>query len=186
MHYLRGRNPRTQQSRTTAENVFRGVYRGEKQAGHESPPASEERAIMTEYRELSGDDIIRPGDQWYAIDDSRWYTVDVSSRRVGRVAGDDARWRRPWAATAEQPAASSGSKYHRVIRPSLSADGAAPITVDVYDVLRAFAVTCPATQHAIKKLLCPGMRGTKTARQDIQEAIVSLQRAMELIGGNDE
>ena len=141
---------------------------------------------MTEYRELSGDEIIRPGDQWYAIDDSRWYTVDVSSRRVGRVAGDDARWRRPWAATAEQPAASSGSKYHRVIRPSLSADGAAPITVDVYDVLTAFAVTCPAIQHAIKKLLCPGMRGAKSERQDIHEAIVSLYRAMELMGGDGD
>lgn len=62
--------------------------------------------------------------------------------------------------------------------------GAAPITVDVYDVLTAFAVTCPAIGHAIKKLLCPGTRGSKSARQDISEAIGSLHRALELIGGD--
>ena len=33
--------------------------------------------------------------------------------------------------------------------------------VDVYDVLMAFNVTNPATQHAIKKLLMPGNRGHK-------------------------
>lgn len=62
------------------------------------------------------------------------------------------------------------SKYSKTIasRP----DG----TSDVYDVLRAFEVTDPAIQHAIKKLLMPGARGHKATAQDIQEAREALGR----------
>lgn len=77
------------------------------------------------------------------------------------------------------------SKYHRTIVQTIGDDVGLEIVVDVYDVLRAFNVTCPATQHAIKKLLCPGMRGSKSAKQDIGEAIGSLRRALELTGGDD-
>ena len=75
-----------------------------------------------------------------------------------------------------------GSKYHRTIRQTLRGDthGHA-IKVDVYDVLRAFGVSCPAAQHAIKKLLCPGLRGSKSAEQDIEEAASSCRRAIELL-----
>lgn len=68
------------------------------------------------------------------------------------------------------------SKYHRMI-------GQSPyrIAVDVYDVLKAFEVTCPARQHAIKKLLAAGKRGSKTEQQDLQEAISSIQRSIELL-----
>jgi hypothetical protein len=52
--------------------------------------------------------------------------------------------------------------------------------VDVYDVLKAFNVTNPATQHAIKKMLKPGQRGVKDVKQDINEAIISLTRALDL------
>lgn len=45
-------------------------------------------------------------------------------------------------------------------------------TVDVYDVIIAFGVTCPATQDAIKKLLCTG---------DLSEARDSITRAIELL-----
>lgn len=45
-------------------------------------------------------------------------------------------------------------------------------TVDVYDVIVAFGVTCPATQDAIKKLLCTG---------DLSEARDSITRAIELL-----
>lgn len=55
------------------------------------------------------------------------------------------------------------------------------ILVDVYDVLKTFDVTCPATQHAIKKLLCPGQRGVKDKRQDLDEARASIERAIELL-----
>ena len=55
------------------------------------------------------------------------------------------------------------------------------VTVDVYDVLKAFNVTCPATQHALKKMLCAGLRGHKDIQTDLDEAISSLQRAKELV-----
>ena len=75
-----------------------------------------------------------------------------------------------------------GSKYHRTIRQTLQGDthGHA-ITVDVYDVLQAFGVSCPALQHAVKKLLCAGLRGAKSAEQDIEEAANSCRRAIELL-----
>lgn len=53
-------------------------------------------------------------------------------------------------------------------------------SIDVYDVLNAFAVTCPATQHAIKKLLMPGKRGHKSERGDLLEARASIDRAIDL------
>lgn len=52
--------------------------------------------------------------------------------------------------------------------------------VDVYDVLMAFNVTNPATQHAIKKLLMPGKRGHKDKLTDLKEAYQSIARAIEL------
>lgn len=54
------------------------------------------------------------------------------------------------------------------------------VEVDVYDVLVAFNVTCPATQHAIKKLLCAGKRGAKGTHQDLEEAIQAIKRAQEI------
>jgi hypothetical protein len=52
--------------------------------------------------------------------------------------------------------------------------------VDVYDVLEAFGVTCSARAHAIKKLLCAGLRGDKSAAQDLDETRDAVGRAMEL------
>lgn len=70
----------------------------------------------------------------------------------------------------------SSNKYEREItdRQGNSA------TVDVYDVLKAFEVTCPATQHAVKKLLCSGLRGHKDLQTDLVEAKESIVRAIEL------
>ena len=68
----------------------------------------------------------------------------------------------------------AASKYHVQIKGQW---------VDVYDILTAYTVTNPADAHAIKKMLCPGQRGAKDGIQDRQEAIVSLQRAIELEGG---
>lgn len=64
-----------------------------------------------------------------------------------------------------------GSKYSRPCKG---------VNIDVYDVLQAFAVTNPATQHAIKKLLCAGLRGHKDKMQDLTEALKSIERAIEL------
>jgi len=67
---------------------------------------------------------------------------------------------------------SNKSKYHREIKKGVS--------VDVYDVLSAFEVVNPAMQHALKKMLAPGKRGAKDTIQDMQEAIQSIERAIEL------
>jgi len=54
--------------------------------------------------------------------------------------------------------AHSGNKYLREIQLR---DG----KVDVYAVPKAFDVRCPARQHAIKKLLCAGIRAKATSRK---------------------
>lgn len=54
------------------------------------------------------------------------------------------------------------------------------VNVDVYDVLKAWDVTCPAIQHAIKKLLMPGQRGHKNKLNDLEEAHAAIKRAIEL------
>lgn len=58
------------------------------------------------------------------------------------------------------------------------------ITIDVYDVIKAFDVTCPALQHLIKKALCTGLRGHKSQEQDLQDILDSAKRAVEL--GNEK
>lgn len=84
----------------------------------------------------------------------------------------------------EIPKPFTPNKYTRYI-PTL--DGrTAP--VDVYCVSEAFSLgTClqsggalDAVNHARKKLLAPGQRGTKSAIQDIKEAHASLGRAIAL------
>lgn len=67
----------------------------------------------------------------------------------------------------------SGSKYLR----SINTIGG---NVDVYAVLEAFAVTCPARQHAIKKLLCAGLRGKGDSVQDLKEAADAVDRAVQM------
>lgn len=54
--------------------------------------------------------------------------------------------------------------------------------IDVYDVLVAFNVTCPARAHAIKKLLFAGIRGKGDELQDLTEARQALDRSLELLG----
>ncbi|UMO77916.1 hypothetical protein [Escherichia phage ZL19] len=68
------------------------------------------------------------------------------------------------------------SKYDRKI---IGIDGTVT-TVDVYRVLDAFGVTDPATQHAVKKMLCMGLRGHKDYLTDLNDSIESLQKAKEL------
>ena len=52
--------------------------------------------------------------------------------------------------------------------------------IDIYRVLLLFGVTNPCLQHAIKKLLCAGNRGVKDELKDVQEAIASLLRYLEM------
>ena len=68
----------------------------------------------------------------------------------------------------------SGSKYLRNVPCSINGK------VDVYAVLDAFNVTCPARQHAVKKLLCAGLRGKGDALQDLKEARDAVDRAVQM------
>jgi hypothetical protein len=52
--------------------------------------------------------------------------------------------------------------------------------VDVYWVIEAWGITQPALQHALKKIMCAGARGAKDKRKDIQEAIASCKRCLEM------
>jgi len=53
-------------------------------------------------------------------------------------------------------------------------------TMDVYDVLEAFKVTCPALQHLIKKGLCAGLRGHKDIMEDLRDIENSAASAVRL------
>lgn len=58
--------------------------------------------------------------------------------------------------------------------------------VDVYRVLDAFQVTCPATAHAIKKLLCLGRNGSaekghNDEERDLAEAAQSIEEARQML-----
>ncbi len=68
----------------------------------------------------------------------------------------------------------SGAKYLRTIRDISGTD--LPGQVDVYSVLEAFKVTSPPLQHAIKKLLCAGLRNKGSREQDVREAKDALDR----------
>ena len=70
------------------------------------------------------------------------------------------------------------NKYNREI---IGLDGTVSI-VDCYRVLDAFGVSDPATQHAVKKMLCMGLRGHKDYLTDLNDSIDSLQKAKELYG----
>ena len=74
-----------------------------------------------------------------------------------------------------EPVATSGSKYNRPCKG---------VTIDVYDVLKAFNVTCPALQHLIKKALAVGQRGHKDASEDLKDILASAKRAIELSESN--
>lgn len=52
--------------------------------------------------------------------------------------------------------------------------------IDVYRLLEMFEVSNPAIQHAVKKLLVAGGRGHKDLEKDVKEAIVSLNRWIEM------
>lgn len=75
-----------------------------------------------------------------------------------------------------------GSKYlKRIVSPLQDHKGnRIGVNVDVYAVLEAFGVTCPAIAHCVKKLLMPGQRGKGDKMADLKGAMAALNRAIEL------
>jgi hypothetical protein len=68
----------------------------------------------------------------------------------------------------------SGTKYLRTAHCAIEGQ------IDVYAVLDAFDVRCPARQHAIKKLLCAGIRGKNNELDDLREAEDAIKRAIQM------
>ena len=79
----------------------------------------------------------------------------------------------------EQKAADQDNKYNKEIINIINGR-MKTVTVDVYDIIDSFGVTCPALQHAIKKILFAGERGHKDKKQDLKEALQSISRAIQL------
>ena len=52
--------------------------------------------------------------------------------------------------------------------------------IDIYRVLELFSVTDPCIAHAVKKMLVAGGRGSKDFEKDVQEAISSLERWVDM------
>lgn len=73
------------------------------------------------------------------------------------------------------------TKHRHYFRPVAHLD-----EIDIYRFLLLFDVTDPALAHAIKKLVAPGGRGAgKDFRKDVQEAIDTLQRRLEMLEEDD-
>jgi hypothetical protein len=72
--------------------------------------------------------------------------------------------------------------YERVI---VGKRGTGKCVVDVYRVLDAFKTDSAAIDHAIKKLLCGGLRGNKNRFQDYKEAIRSIDEALALLSDKE-
>jgi len=68
-------------------------------------------------------------------------------------------------------------KYERLI---IGKRKSGNCVIDVYRVIDAYGIQCPAIAHALKKLLCTGTRGHKDYAQDLVEAIKSIEEALAL------
>ena len=59
------------------------------------------------------------------------------------------------------------------------------IKIDLYRIFTLFNITCPAIQHAIKKLIRCGA-SIKSTKVDIQEAIDILNRKLEMLSEDEQ
>lgn len=74
------------------------------------------------------------------------------------------------------------NKYDRTI---IGKYGTGSVTVDVYRVLNAFGPLSPEIDHSVKKLLAAGTRGAKSERQDLLEAIQSIEARVQYLEARD-
>ena len=74
----------------------------------------------------------------------------------------------------------AGKKYWRTIHSIPKGDGTHDsCVIDTYCIGNAYEVTCMARQHALKKLLCAGLRGKGDELADLIEAGEALQRSID-------
>jgi len=72
-----------------------------------------------------------------------------------------------------------GRKYLREIA-SAERNVEHTLRVDVYCVLNAFEVTNPAIAHAVKKLLCAGLRDKGSYIDDLKGVLAAVNRAIDM------
>ncbi|BEU28742.1 MAG: DUF1905 domain-containing protein [Edwardsiella phage MSW-3] len=131
-------------------------------------PVAEQQLNITDFRDLRPGDII-----WWEGDDCH-DAEECSVREVhGRIITDSGyiddvseQWR-----FVRRPVAEKPNKYSRTVKG---------VSVDVYDILKAWDVTNPALQHLIKKALQCGERGHKSRVEDLDDILASAKRAKEL------
>jgi len=139
---------------------FPYIFLGDGREGYCCTSGSLFQAFTRAQWQAARDELISPFSS--PEEDEVWQAAEKRMDAIGHNGGTGDHYEAP------------ASKYHVQIKGQW---------VDVYDILSAYGVTNPADAHAIKKMLCPGRRGAKDGIQDRQEAIVSLQRAIELEGG---
>jgi hypothetical protein len=76
----------------------------------------------------------------------------------------------------------TGTKYLRRVPCAIieEVNGKIEAYIDTYAPMDAFDVRCPARQHAIKKLLCAGIRGKNNELDDLREAEDAIKRAIQM------
>jgi len=108
-----------------------------------------------------------------------WYEIMVEKKRLETEGHTKTPYKpqlpEQQVTTASDPAVKPTIKYSHYKK-----DVSKYAIIDIYRVLRLYGVTDPSISHAVKKLLCPGGRGGKSTRQDVQEAIDSLKRYLEM------
>lgn len=126
---------------------------------------------MTDFWHINGNDVrfSDDGNGWveYKFQGDRTKLLEGLTPRPNRVIPDGI-------AQSHPPV----NKYDRVIHGKY---GTGQCTVDVYRVLNAFGPLSPEIDHAVKKLLAPGTRGHKSEKQDLSEAIQSIEARLQYL-----
>lgn len=122
---------------------------------------------MTGFWHINGDDVK------FSSEGKGWVELKFQGDRTKLLEGltprpDDG------IAQSHSPA----NKYDRTITGKY---GTGQCTVDVYRVLSAFGPLSPEIDHAVKKLLAPGSRGHKDEKQDLLEAIQSIEARLQYL-----
>lgn len=120
------------------------------------------------------DDVISRADHIVDTGEKSWPESEERVDIIGTNGGDGMHYDEFREGQAEAPI---GSKYNRLV---IGIDGQKAI-IDVYRVLDAFKTESAAIDHAVKKLLCAGIRHQKDRKQDLEEAIKSIQAELLLM-----